>query len=94
MARGEAVDGEQWVVDGDLRCTDDLTVGGEVGDFGEQQWHEGSSMVASVEREGLWRWLAMASYAAQRLSVIEGELGCVRRQNSGCKRRRGCWEFI
>ena len=57
-ARGgarEAVDSDQRVVDSELRCAADLTVGGEVGDFGEQQWREGSSMVATVEREGLWR---------------------------------------
>ena len=31
----QAIDGDQRVVDSELRCTGDLTVEGEVGDFGE-----------------------------------------------------------
>ena len=48
----EAVDSDQWVADGELRCTGDLMVECEVGDFGEQQWRKWSSMVALVGARG------------------------------------------
>ena len=54
-----AGDDEQRVNDGELRRVDVLVVGGEVGDFGEQQGDQGS-LLAALDRSGK-PWSALAS---------------------------------
>ena len=54
-----AGDEEQRVVDGELRRVGVLVVGGEVGDFGEQQGDKGSLLTA-LDRSGK-PWFALAS---------------------------------
>ena len=49
------------MVDGELRCADVLMVGGEVGDFGEQQGLKGDLRVALVWHGKGWRWLATSN---------------------------------
>ena len=56
------------MVDGELRCADVLMVGGEVGDFGEQQGLKGDLRVALVWHGEGWRWLATSNGGARRRS--------------------------
>ena len=61
-----AGDEEQWAIDGELRRDDDLVVRGEVGDFGEQQGAQGSSLVALDRCGKLWFPLASAISGLRR----------------------------
>ena len=81
----EAIVGDQRVVDSELRCAEVLMVGGDVGNFGEQQGLKGDLRVALVWHGEGWRWLATSNGGAKRRSSSGARCAAI----SGMTKRRG-----